>query len=397
MTAAKDSEASGPAPPPPRSLYNARFVAMFLAQFFMVLGLAMFYLLPLFLVENGALTSDVGLIMGVFALASVVARPTVSNLVDGLGRRRTFLAGLSLFILLPLIYLLFSGPVDRFFWPLVLVRLVHGTATAACFTASVTYVSDIVPPERMGEGMGIFGISGLGAMAVGPALGELVIRVWGFEGLFLSASLSALFSFVLIFRLPESRTMETDRPRTRFMTVLRQPASMSLVWLSLLFGVSLAAILNFVTLYAKEQQIGLISIFFVTFSLAAVVTRIVGGRLSDRIGEARIIPPALMISTLGLLGLIFSEVSLHFALCGFVLGVGHGFLFPSLISLALRRQPPHLRAKMVAIFTGALDGGTFAGSILLGWIGQYLGFPAIFLAAALCLGMAVALTRVRRL
>ena len=104
-----------------------------------------------------------------------------------------------------------------------------------------------------------------------------------------------------------------------------------------------------------------------------------------------------MTSGLGLVGLIPAGSSLHFALCGLVVGVGHGFLFPCLTSLALRRQPSHLRAKMVAIFTGSLDGGIFAGSVILGWIGQYLGFPAIFLTAALCLGLAVVVAKVRRL
>jgi predicted MFS family arabinose efflux permease len=62
-------------------------------------------------------------------------------------------------------------------------------------------------------------------------------------------------------------------------------------------------------------------------------------------------------------------------------GVGHGLLFPALNTLAVRGEPGEVRGKATGIFTGAIDAGIFSGSLLLGYIGQWLGLPMLFVAA----------------
>jgi dipeptide/tripeptide permease len=82
---------------------------------------------------------------------------------------------------------------------------------------------------------------------------------------------------------------------------------------------------------------------------------------------------------------------------GLVTGCGHGFLFPSLNSLAIRDEPRHIRGKVTGVFTGSIDAGAFAGSVVLGYIGEWAGFPLLFLTAgaALLLGWGVFTTRRR--
>jgi predicted MFS family arabinose efflux permease len=64
-------------------------------------------------------------------------------------------------------------------------------------------------------------------------------------------------------------------------------------------------------------------------------------------------------------------------------GCGHGFLFPCLNALAIRNEPINIRGKINGVFTGGLDGGIFLGSIVLGYIGEWVGFRALFLAAGI--------------
>jgi predicted MFS family arabinose efflux permease len=40
------------------------------------------------------------------------------------------------------------------------------------------------------------------------------------------------------------------------------------------------------------------------------------------------------------------------------------------------------RGKVTGILSGGFDGGMFAGSMVMGQIGEYFGFPMIFAAAA---------------
>jgi MFS family permease len=151
------------------------------------------------------------------------------------------------------------------------------------------------------------------------------------------------------------------------------------------FGFGLAAVGGFVAPSARERGVTFISLYFICYSSAAVSTRFFGGRLADRVGEARIIPYALTLTGAGLLALILPGSNGIFVLAGFLSGCGHGFLFPTLNALAVRDEPIGVRGKITGVFTGGIDAGAFLGSIILGYIGEWAGFRALFLAAGLAL------------
>ena len=155
--------------------------------------------------------------------------------------------------------------------------------------------------------------------------------------------------------------------------------------LAVLFGFGLAASGNFVSPFAKEQHIAFISLYYIAYSSAAVITRFFGGRLADRVGEERIIPYALIITGTGFLVLITLGGDTILIVSGLLSGCGHGFLFPSLNALALREEPRGIRGKINGIFTGGIDAGAFSGSIILGYIGEWGGFQTLFLIAGVAL------------
>jgi predicted MFS family arabinose efflux permease len=76
---------------------------------------------------------------------------------------------------------------------------------------------------------------------------------------------------------------------------------------------------------------------------------------------------------------------------GFVAGMGHGLLFPSLIALTIRPIAVGNRGKVTGILTGGVDAGLFLGSLTMGQLGEFFGFPAIFAmaAATIFLGLGV--------
>jgi dipeptide/tripeptide permease len=53
--------------------------------------------------------------------------------------------------------------------------------------------------------------------------------------------------------------------------------------------------------------------------------------------------------------------------------------------LAIRDEPISIRGKITGVFTGGIDAGTFVGSIVLGYIGEWAGFRALFFAAGIAL------------
>lgn len=79
----------------------------------------------------------------------------------------------------------------------VVLRTAHGVFHAASSNASATWVTDIIPARRMGEGLGIYGLSMAVSTAVAPALGLAVMNEWGFKPLFGLASAVALVAIAL--------------------------------------------------------------------------------------------------------------------------------------------------------------------------------------------------------
>jgi len=381
------------------TLYSRAFVRMALANFFTVSSFGSFFMLPLFIANRGGSKADIGVVMGVFALASVLSRPWIAEMIDRIGRKRSYTIGTFIMTLLPLTYLFFQGPLNQFYLPLLLARLIHGVGLALCFTAVFTYVVDIIPEGRLNEGLGMFGITGLLGLAGGPALAEIIVRSHGFTAFFVTASVLGAVGLAIHFPLPESFREAASANSRGFFWVLLQPKMLVVALLAFLFGFGLAASGSFVTPFARENQVTFISLYFVAYSSAAVLTRLLGGRVADRVGEERIIPPALVLTGSGLILLTLPLSSLVLVGSGLLSGCGHGFLFPCLNSLAVRSEPRQNRGKITGVFTGSIDAGAFVGAVTLGYIGEWAGFRFLFLTAgtALLLGFGIYCHRGRNL
>lgn len=366
-------------------LYTSTFIRMSLTHLFLASSFGTFYLLPLFIIGHGGSKADTGILMGAFGLSSVLCRPWISNMIDRIGRKKSYTLGTLIMATLPLAYLPFEGELRTFYLPLLLVRIVHGVGLAMVFTAALTYISDIIPDDRLNEGIGMFGVTGLAGLALGPALAELIIRKYGFPAGFLYAAFMAAIGLALQLPLPEPYVRDTRTSSQSFFSVLRRKRAVTVALVALLFGLGLSASGTFVAPYAKEKQLAFISLYYISYSSAAILTRLFGGKLADRLGEERIIPNALLVMGTGLLLLLFLKGTPILALSGFLTGCGHGFLFPCLNALAIRNQPAEIRGKVTGVFTGSIDTGFLIGSIVLGYIGEWAGFRALFLASALAL------------
>jgi len=64
--------------------------------------------------------------------------------------------------------------------------------------------------------------------------------------------------------------------------------------------------------------------------------------------------------------------------------------------MAVRDEPAEVRGKATGIFTGGIDTGIFAGSLILGYIGDWFGLDVLFLCAGLSMASALALFLFRR-
>ncbi len=361
-------------------IYSPPFWAMALANLAHTASFTAFFLLPLYILEQGGDQGDIGILMGVFTLASALFRPWIADMIDRLGRKRSYTLGTLIVFGLPFFYLLLDDPLGRAYPLFLLIRILHGIGMATCFTAVFTYIGDLLPANRLNEGIGMFGISGLVGIALGPFLTEMALDRYGFAGLFVTAS--ALGAVALLAHLPLKESFRSTGVKgPSFFALLKQRKLLTVGLLAVLFGIGIAGTSNFVAPLAEQRGLSLISVYFINYSAGAIMTRIVGGRLADLYGETRILPYGIVIYAAGMLLLPLAASLPYLAVMGVFAGIGHGILFPSLNSMAIRDQPAELRGKLTGIFTGGIDSGAFAGSLTLGYIGQWLGLNALFLFA----------------
>ena len=129
--------------------------------------------LPLFVAGPlGGDESTIGLVTSLFTITAVLFRPLGGFLMDRYGRRVVHLVALAAFAAVVWGYVLVSSLAM-----LLMLRLLHGLPWGAANTAANTVAADLVPRERRGEGIGLFGMSQTLAMATAPAVGQVPKRL----------------------------------------------------------------------------------------------------------------------------------------------------------------------------------------------------------------------------
>jgi MFS family permease len=331
-------------------------------------------ILPQYVESLGGTTSQIGLVMGIFTLISVVIRPNFGKLVDKYGRKRFLIFGAGLFSLLFALY----GQVHTII-PLYVLRAAHGIAHGSFLAASYAYIADLAPPSRRGEVMGIYGVSNVVAMALFPAMGSTFITHNGsFSTLFILSLAVAGCAFLSVCFLDEVMLKGGPSKKPSIMAAVRQRsvliASLTLFSASTIYG----AVVTFLPVYAPGKGLENVGIFFSTYAIFTLISRLIAGKLSDRVGRRSIILPSLLIVAaavfmLPLLGHIYLLM-----LIGACFGLGFGAFMPALNAFVVDETTLSQRASALAFFTSFMDVGITTGALVLGFVGQFWGYETMF-------------------
>jgi len=368
-------------------LFTRPFVLVSLANLLQGLSFFLFIHLPRYLTDLGADEVQVGIIVGVTAIASIAVRPFIGPILDTGGRRPVILFGGLLNTVAVALYLTVSslGP-----W-LYAVRILHGIAEATMFTALFTYGADIVPATRRTEGLALFGVSGLLPIAVGGVIGDLVLHWATFHALFLTAAGFGLAALAMALSLPEpSHDLEPGAERVGFVRSVIRPNLLPIWLITATFSLVLSGYFTFLRTFVDETGVGSVGLFFATYAGTAITLRILFARLPERIGERKVLFPALFALVAGFLVLAGADSSLHLAIAGVLCGTGHGYAFPILYGFTVTRAPAEDRGSVLAFFTALFDVGTLLGGPVLGVVIALFGYSTMYVTAAVILTAGIA-------
>lgn len=371
-------------PQPQRSLFSAQFMLLLLANFSVSTCFGAFFIFPLYVISIGGTKTSIGFLMGTMALASVIVRPWVSTAVDRIGRKKSFGIGSLILTAVCAAHVFTFDDIQTAFVPLLLLRFFFGTGFALCLVAAFTYASDMAPPNRLNEGISIFGVMGVLGVAVGPISAEYLALSYGFREMFMGTFCIALVSLMTFFCLKETVIKKPGDVEGTFLMVLKHPTVLAMFIVGCCFGIGFSAHSGFIAPFAKMKEV-LVSPYFTAYSASAIISRLVVGKVVDRFGELRILPVAFIITTAGFILLAGGGSSFWFPVAGACGGIGHGMLVPGMLSVAVRKINSKDRGKATGAVTGGVDCGLFVGSIMLGFIGEHSGFTAIFYTSSLFL------------
>ena len=269
------------------------------------------------------------------------------------------------------------------------LRVTQAIAFAMVFAAGGALAVDLAPPDRLGQAIGLYGLSFLSMNALAPAAVEQVAEHAGGPTAFGTAVLGALACAALALRLPRDAPEEgrNGNGASLLEVALRRSQAPSLLVIALV-GSALGSVFSFYQLYALELGIEQVSGFFVAYSATAIVVRTGFGHLIDQWGHRRV-----SIAVLALYApVVFAVSQLDFfglPLLGACLGGVHGCFYPSFNAVVVAGASPGERGKVMSLFQAAFQVGMAGGGLGFGLLADAAGYPIVFQIAAA--GLVVAL------
>ena len=374
---------------------------VFLAEF---CALTSFYLMlsvtPMYAAAFGAGNTGAGLVTGVLLLGTVAAELAAPILMRRFGYWALLLSG-AMLLGVPALALLPGGSLAV----IVTVSVVRGFGFGLCTVMTGALTAALLPPERRGEGLGLFGV-----VATAPGIVALPAGVWlaGHLGMAIVVGLTAASALVPVAMFPwlsgragrgpaaHSGTGRPDIERPDgLLSGLRRAGQLRPFLIFAASTVAGGVIVSFLPLAAGVSG-NVAAAGLLAQALTATVSRWWAGRRGDRSGHTSLLVPALAIASLGMITMIWlaSPMAVIAGMCLF--GIGFGICQNATFALMIDRMPPSGTGAASALWNLAYDAGYGAGPAAFGLVVNHTGYPAAFALTAVLMVAAVPLARRER-
>lgn len=341
--------------------------------------------------------SQVGIVMGCFAVGLLLSRTQLGRMADRRGRKIVVLIGAAVAGIAPLGYLFFQS------MPLLMAsRAFHGFSISAFTTGYSALVVDISPAEKRGEVIGYMSLVVPIGMAMGPLVGGYIGETAGYKLAFLTSGIAGFLALALASWVREAKAkigvlQLGDEPEPgQFWHLLSDPALYVPTAVMLCVGLVFGTLVTFLPLFVREVGVDLnVGFFYMAAAIASFIGRLVTGRASDRYGRGVFISLSLICYGLSMLILSRALSPSAFLVAAVLEGLGSGLLLPMAIALMSDRSALHERGLVYSICIGGFDLGMAIAGPFLGFLAQPLGYRGLYeLSAFLALfALLVFLTR----
>ncbi|MDO8283061.1 MAG: MFS transporter [Thermodesulfovibrionia bacterium] len=337
--------------------------------------------LPLFALYLGAGPEAIGFVVGISTVTGIFFKLPSGALSDVIGRRKTMLIGILVFAVMPFAYLFVTD-----YSLLVLVRFVHGLATAIYGPVSMAVVADTAG-TRKGEMLSWFSSVTIIGNLLGAPVGGFILHstagasgpaIADFHMAYLVSGFAGMMSLILALRLlTEKEAVEKGKGLkesfSRFTSGIKEVISDKRVVLTSnmegLQNLTVGALEAFLPIYAvtvaglNEFQAGLLWGIQV---LVTILSKPIMGRTSDRYGRKPLIVAGMILCAISFGSIPMLKSFYPLMLAAIVFGFGEAFVTSSSAAfIADICKEKHFGTAM-GVFGTLFDIGHAAGPILAG-------------------------------
>ncbi|MFD0713741.1 MFS transporter [Paenibacillus sp. GCM10027626] len=372
-------------------LWTTSFISLTLCSLLLFLNLQMLLSsFPAYVKEEfQAGDLMVSLVTSLFALSAIVTRFLTAALMRRMSRGTLLYAGLIIAGAVTSVYLLADS-----MGSLLVMRVLYGIGFGMASTIIPTLVSQIIPGNRMGEGIGYFGLSTSLAMSIGPVIGMNIMNEFGFGPLTITGAIVVLLAVPLLFatksippeKKPPAKVQHTGTPAAPAEPAAKRAVIYSQLilpaLLNMIVAITYSGLLSFIVLFGKSVHLEQVGLFFLFNVITIVIIRPISGRIFDSRGHGAVLIPAAISIVASMTILSFTTTMPTLILSALLYGLGFGAIQPTLQAWMLRSCSTEQHGTANGMYYNSTDLGVAAGAIILGAISSATSYATMYLYSA---------------
>jgi predicted MFS family arabinose efflux permease len=317
----------------PETLWNPSFIMVLVFGF--LSGCANQMINPQlskYAVSLGATLPLAGTIVGLQSGMAMFLRPLSGVANDVLNRKHVMIGSIFIAIASFTGYMIFPSIAG-----VIVFRSLQGFSFAFMSVSRTAFATAYIPKDRMGEGIGFTSFGVVLSQAVAPGIGLWVSENWGYNFCFLLALCFSVFGAAMLSLLPYKHVKREFRRHDLRLRNLIAVEVLPYAFLAGMFSISIQMCNSFLALLGDERGIPGVAIFFTVYSIVALITRPVAGRILDKLGLPILLYPSFIFAVLTFMLLGAAQSITLIIIAGVFRALSQGVALPSIQGMAIIR------------------------------------------------------------
>jgi len=359
-------------------LWTGRYIHSLLLVFGVNVGVMLLHsVVAVYGTTLAASTVVGGYMITAFQVSAMLTRFVVKPLSERYTNKQLLLFGVIMTIIAGIGYCTTTSiPVFLIF------RALHAFGFSLGLTCATAISTECIPHTRLSEGLGFTA----SASTLGTAIGPMVaIEILGdgytnWQSLFICIVIvsvitligSVIFKYTQRKREPGQQREVLDKKKTSYKGLI-------VAGVFMFAGITQSAINGYLTSFAKEMNLGNISLYFTVMAVFTLGVRFVSVKVQEKIGMRMLVYISALSMGLGVFGVAFARSAAFVILMAVPFGIGMGFLYPIFNYRILRTVDVTQHAFGASMYYCAMDIAYGIGGFMWGYVAEAIGSNMVFI------------------